>query len=263
MILVDRRVGSKDLVAPLREFGMDVELVELEFADVAFTGRGAKGAPVDIGIELKRLNDLVSSLRTGRLAGHQLPGLRTQYEHAWLVVEGYWKTDSRGNVVTYQGKSRGWVPLPGKMTASELEKQVLTLELCGGLHARYTNSRADTIRFVATLYRWWTDQALDHHTSHLAVHDQPTLFPISDERAAFCKFPGISIKWSKAVAEHFKDSLYEATHAPVEEWAEIRVTDETTGKSRRLGQATAERIVKFCRGPHVTHSSRHGRLRNA
>ena len=247
MILVDRRVGSKDLVAPLKAFGMQVELVELEFADVAFTGRGAKGASVDIGIELKRLNDLVSSLRTGRLAGHQLPGLRAQYEHAWLVIEGQWKSDERGNVVTYQGKQRGWAQLPGKMTASELEKQVLTLELCGGLHARYTNSRADTLRFVANLYRWWTDQALDHHTSHLAVHQQPTLFPISEVRQAFCRFPGIGIKASKAVTEHFGDSLYRAVQAGVAEWASIRVTDESTGKSRKLGAAVAQRIVNFCR----------------
>jgi ERCC4-type nuclease len=248
MILVDRRVGSKDLVAPLREHGLDVEMVELEFADAAFTGLGAKGAPTDIGIELKKLNDLVGSLRSGRLAGHQLPGLRAAYEHAWLFVEGYWKADERGNVVTYQGRHRGWVPLHGKMRASELEKQVLTLELCGGLHVRYTNSRADTVRFLATLYRWWTDQALDHHTSHLAVHDQPTLIPINEYRAAFCKFPGIGIKNSKAVAEHFRNSLRRACAAPVEEWAGIRVEDESTGKSRRIGEATAQRIVAFCQG---------------
>lgn len=207
MILVDRRVGSKDLVEPLRTFGMPVEMVELDFADVAFTGRGAKGTPVDIGIELKKLNDLVGSLRSGRLAGHQLPGLRSQYEHAWLCVEGLWKANEHGMVTTYQGKYRGWANLPGKMMASELEKQVLTLELCGGLHVRYTNSRADTVRFMATLYRWWTDSALDHHTSHLAVHDQPTLIPIDEYRAAFCKFPGIGVKASKAVADYFHNSI--------------------------------------------------------
>lgn len=248
MLLVDRRVGSNDLVAPLRKAGFPAELDDLEFADVAFAGKGTKGSDVILGIELKKLNDLVGSLRSGRLAGHQLPGLRAQYDHAWLVVEGLWKVDERGRVVTFKGQSRGWSELPGKMSAGELEKQVLTLELCGGLHVRYTNSRADTVRFIGTLYRWWTDQSLDHHTSHLAVHTQPTLIPISEHRAAFTRLPGIGIRSSRAVADHFHNSLRLATRAPVSEWANIRVVDESTGKSRRLGESVAQRIVNFCEG---------------
>jgi ERCC4-type nuclease len=227
---------------------LDAELVELEFADVAFSGLGNKGAAVDIGIELKTLNDLVSSLRSGRLSGHQLPGLRAKYEHAWLLVEGFWKADEWGNVVTYQGKGRGWRMLPGKMRASELEKQVLTLELCGGLHVRYTNSRADTVRVIANLFHWWTDVALDHHTSHLAIHDAPTLIPISPWRQAFTKLPGVGIRMSKAVADHFENSLRQAARASVSEWAAIQVLDESTGKSRRLGEKVATRIVAFLKG---------------
>lgn len=248
MILVDRRVGSKDFLPLFRKAGLTAELVELEFGDFAFSGRGAKGASLDIAVELKTLNDLVGSLRSGRLAGHQLPGLRAQYDHAWLVVEGNWRADEHGLVTTYQGPRRGWSPLPGKMRASEMEKQILTLELCGGLHVRYTNSRSDTVRFVSNLYRWWTDQALDHHTSHLAVHDQPTLVPISEWRAAFTKFPGVGIKASKAVAEHFGNSVRVAARAPVSEWADIRVVDESKRTSRRLGEAVAERIDRFLDG---------------
>lgn len=245
---IDRRVGSKDLLKPILATGLDAEITELTFADVAFAGQGTNGVSVDVGIELKNLNDLVGSLRSGRLAGHQLPGLRAAYEFSWLVVEGLWRTNDAGVVVTYQGKSRGWVPLHGKMRASELEKQVLTLELCGGLHVRYTNSRADTVRFVHNLYRWFTDQRMDQHTSHLAVHQQPTLVPISATRQALCQWPGLGIKSSKAVADHFGNSLRLAASAPLSEWAGIAVVDEATGKSRRLGEKVAERIVRFCEG---------------
>jgi ERCC4-type nuclease len=254
MILVDRRVGSKELAVPLEKAGLpvfrnkDKSLPELDFGDVAFSGRGTKGSSVDISIELKTLTDFVGSVRSGRLAGHQLPGLRAAYDHAWLVIEGRWHTDDKGNVVTWQGQSRGLRPLPGNMSASELEKHVLTFELCGGLHTRYTNSRQDTVRFIANLYRWWTDQALDHHTSHMAVHDQPTLVPISPWRHAFCKLPGIGVKSSKAVAEHFENSLARAACAGVTEWSNIEVHDESTGKTRRLGVSTAERITRFMSG---------------
>src|SRR3954469_1333034 len=106
---IDRRIGSKDLLKPIIATGLDAEITELAFADVAFTGQGTNGVSVDIGIELKNLNDLVGSLRSGRLAGHQLPGLRSAYEFSWLIVEGLWRTNDAGMVVTYQGKSRGWV----------------------------------------------------------------------------------------------------------------------------------------------------------
>lgn len=248
MLYVDRRVGSKDLLAPLKQAGLPATLEDLEYADVAFSGRGLKGASVDIGIELKRLNDCIQSLRTGRLAGHQLPGLRAQYEHAWLIIEGQWSANEAGFLTTYQGRQRGWHTAPGKMRASELEKQVLTLELCGGLHARYTNSRADTVRFIVNLYRWWTDQALDHHTSHLAIHEPPTLVSINQWRQAFARLPGVGIKMSKAVAEHFGNSLRDASRATISEWAAILVVDESTGKSRRIGEKVAERIVRFLEG---------------
>jgi hypothetical protein len=104
------------------------------------------------------------------------------------------------------------------------------------------------VRFLTNLYRWWTDQALDHHTSHLAVHDQPTLIPINEYRQAFTKLPGVGIKASKAVAEHFGNSLRLAARAPVSEWADIRVVDATTDKSRRLGDAVAQRIDRFLDG---------------
>jgi ERCC4-type nuclease len=240
MILVDRRVGSNDLLAPLKAAGFDAQLVELAFGDIAFEGKGPNGTTLNIGVELKVLGDLINSLRTGRLAGHQLPGLLKTYDHAWLLVEGQWRANAAGQVTTQ--KRRGvWAPVPGKMSASELDKQLLTLELCGGLHVAHTHTRADTVRFLGNLYRWWTDRALDSHTSHLALHVSPTVYAISPFRAAVCQWPGIGLKTSSAVERRFS-SIRHAAAAPVEEWAAI-----TTG-DRKLGKKTAERVVKFLRG---------------
>ena len=38
-----------------------------------------------------KLPDLVSSLRTGRLSGHQLPGLVSSFDFSYLLVEGTWR----------------------------------------------------------------------------------------------------------------------------------------------------------------------------
>lgn len=247
MILVDDRIGSKDLLKPLQDAGLPAQIARLEFADVAFQGKGPSGSALDIGVELKTLSDLVGSLRTGRLAGHQLPGLSQQYDYTWLIVEGQWRHDTAGRVVTYKGKVRGWQPIPGKMSASELEKQVLTLECCGGLHVRYTNTRADTVRFLGNLYRWWTDRAMDAHTSHLAVHTAPTIVPVSDFRQAIMRWPHIGLKVSKAVERAFGGSIQAASHASVERWAGIETVTES-GQSRRLGRKAAEEIVAFLEG---------------
>ena len=246
MIWVDSRVGSKDLLEPLRKRGLEADITELKAGDLAFEGKGANGTPMEIGIELKRLDsgDLLQSLRSGRLAGEQLPkllGPEGAYGHAWLVVEGAWRADSSGHVVVYQEPKRGWKPLRGRLTASELQKSLLTLEVCGGLHVRFTSSRADTLQFIDFLYKWWTDKAIDKHTSHLAVHDVATFMPASDFRRTVMQWPHIGLKLSAEVERHFHGSLVEAVNASAQEWAEID----------RVGRKVAEDIKRFLNGTNT------------
>lgn len=246
MIWVDRRVGSEDLLKPLQQRGLEACITELKAGDLAFEGKGANGTAVEVGIELKRLDsgDLLQSLRSGRLAGEQLPkllGKEGAYGHAWLVVEGSWRADASGHVVCYQGPKRGWKPLRGRLTASELTKSLLTLEVCGGLHVRYTSNRADTLQFIDFLYRWWTDKAVDKHVSHLAVHNQATFVPTSDFRAAVMAFPGIGLRVSADVEKRFAGSLKQACNASILDWSEI-------GTMKRIGMKNADKIVRFING---------------
>src|SRR5260370_1150504 len=108
MLLVDYRAGSKELVKPLvKLLGADmVEETSLDFGDVAFTGRGPKDTPLDIGIEFKTIGDIAQCCRDGRFAGHQLPGMRKTYAHSWLMIEGTWRHDDAGFITTYQGPRR-------------------------------------------------------------------------------------------------------------------------------------------------------------
>lgn len=247
MILVDDRVGSKDLVKPLKAAGLPAEKMRLDYADVAFNGRGPENSTLGIGIELKTLGDMVGSIRSGRFAGHQLPGLRDAYDRVWLMVEGLWRTDEQGLVCSYQGPRRGWRPIPGRITGNEFEKHLYSFELCGGVHVRHTIDRAGTVRALATLYRWWTDKPFESHSSHLAVHDAPTLVAVSDFRAAVMKWPGIGMKASIAVEAHFKSSIRRAANASVDEWASIQTIGKDA-KLRRLGHNVAADVVSFLQG---------------
>lgn len=252
MIYVDARIGSKDLAGPLRSLGLPVELTHLDYGDIAFMGRGPKNAQVPVGIELKKLGDLVSSLRTGRLSGHQVPGLvgpQGAYDYAWLLVEGQYSVDPQGKLITPGSGARGhrWKPVPGGMNVAEMEKRVMTLELCAGLHTRFCNTRKDTLRFLQALYRWWTDDAQDQHKSHLAVQTVSTVVPLSEFRQAVCHWPGIGVRVSKAVEQRFNGSVLTAAQSTWEVWAAIEIKDDK-GNVKRLGEPTARRIVRFLRG---------------
>jgi ERCC4-type nuclease len=193
VLKVDRRIGSKDLLEPLKAAGLPAELATLPFGDVAFVGRGTGGAELAVGIELKRFGDLISSLRSGRFQGHQLPGLRNAYDHAWLLIEGKWHQWRHGELM--QGRRK----MPGQMSGSELEKQLLTLELIGGVHVRHTPTRGDTVRVLGSLYRWFTDRNMDSHKSHLVIYHAQPLVPVSQFRSTISTLPKIGVKTSLVI----------------------------------------------------------------
>src|ERR1035437_1169131 len=102
MILIDKRIGSADLLAPLQAAGFDAQLVELAFGDLAFEGKGPNGTTLNVGVELKRLGDLVSSLRTGRLAGQINYTWSHAIDDANMQGAG-WNIGSTYNNATFNG----------------------------------------------------------------------------------------------------------------------------------------------------------------
>jgi ERCC4-type nuclease len=244
VILVDSRAGSEELVKPLLNLGLPVEETQLDYGDVAFLGRGEGGKQVFIGVEHKKVPDLVQSLTSGRLQGHQLPGMLQMYDRSWLVVEGEWTTDPAGSVHTWQsrGKKRR---LKGAPPAMELEKRLLCLETRGGFRVRHCPGRQDTLRFLFALYRYWTDKDLDEHKSHLAIHapdmDAKMLDHISDFRRIAAQVPGIGMVRSEAFELAYHGSMLELCNSTVEAIAEVRTSDDK-GKTRRVGESTARKI---------------------
>lgn len=249
MLLVDDRAGSQDLIKPLLALGLPVESTRLDFGDLMFLGRGEKGADIAVGIEHKKVADLVQSLNNARLQGHQLPGMLTNYDRSWLVVEGDWHHDATGRVTMFAGKGSKR-PLRGAPPAMELEKRLICLETRGGFRVRHCPARRDSIRFIAALYRYWTDKDLDQHRSHLALHapdmDRTLAIPISDFRRIAAAVPGIGYRTSQAVEQHFDGSFRRMMLAGEKEWAEITTTDDK-GKTRRLGVSRARTILEALR----------------
>lgn len=248
MIFVDYRAGSKELIVPLQKLGLDVSETTLDFGDLMFEGRGEGGQPVLVGIEFKKLEELVQAIRTERIQGHQMLGMRDAYKFSYLMYEGELLFDKAGAL---QQRKKGrfgkdyLVPMPGSMTINELLKRVRVLHLCGGLNPIHTQDRRQTLQEILVLYRTFTDKDLDKHKSHIAAYEAPPIRPINALRRTLKTFPDVGMKASLAAQLKFK-SLREAVNASVEDWATLEVLDDK-GKVRRLGTTVAEKIVGFCK----------------
>jgi ERCC4-type nuclease len=229
LILVDPAVGSNELVIPLRALGLEVSPTPID-ADIAFEGRGIGGVPVTIGIEYKKLGELVGSLRSERLQGHQLYKMNRGFDYRWLLIEGEVLVTKEGYLGRWQRKRI--VVMEGRMTLTELYKRLLTLQVCGGWTPVFVESQYHTLRFLEAIYRFWTDVNQDEHKSHIAIYEPPTLVPPSQFRRTVFTLPGVGLDLAGKAERHF-GSLREAFNAEEAAWCGID----------GIGSKTARKIV--------------------
>ena len=223
MILVDYREatagkGEPGLWEDLKKTSLPLRQDKLDGGDLMFLGKGPVGE-VTVGVEFKKIRDLLSSLRTQRLQGHQLLELQA-YDFRFLLVEGEWRHDDSGRVVLRSG-FKDWSPAAGNFSASELDKTLLGLTLRAGVIVWPTHTRRETVRWIQSLYRNFTDGEWNDHTSHTGVYRPPALVKPSPFRQLIMSLPGVGIKTSKAVEAYFGPKPRKAIAARAEEWAEI------------------------------------------
>ena len=246
MLTVDYREGSKALIDPLRAMGLPVEEGEID-SDIEFVGRGNKGVPVNVGIEYKQLRECVGSLRTERLQGLQLPRMNDGYDFKYLLLEGELLWNPKSGALLRRAGKKNFKPMPGSMTVGELLKRLNVMHLRSGLNWHRTMNQRETLKYVETLYRVWTDMDLDQHTSHVGVYNPPTPRPVSKFRQAVMRWPGVGYRTSLAIEERFGGSVRRASGGTVEEYAGLTTVDDK-GKSRRFGEPAAQTLVNFLEG---------------
>lgn len=175
LIFIDRRekgmgVQPGEPKNPFHNLGVPITVTELEFGDAMWVGKGPGGKEVIVGVERKRIGDLVNSMRSQRLSGHQLRGLNQSYDVVYLVVEGVWRPGSGGEIETYAGKTKGWVPLYADVDRNAVKyKQVVSYLNSLSLMARtmsgepwrvvHTSYPTDTASLYATYYEWWQKES--------------------------------------------------------------------------------------------------------
>jgi ERCC4-type nuclease len=228
VITIDGRQGSSEL-APLFPHDIPTTISHLDYGDFYFMGHGPDCSYVSVGVERKAIKDLLNSMTTGRLSGHQLPGLTQQYEYVYLLVEGLWRFNPISGVLeTMVGPSWQDACLGGRrFMAKEIVGFLNTLAIKAGIQVVYTHSQRETVQTIVALYHWWNSKNWDQHDSHLAPHKvhkgaqgQVQLVKPSLVRRIAAELPLIGWGKSLAVAEYFPSVRIMMT-ATEQQWRDI------------------------------------------
>ncbi len=165
MILVDDRTGSAEL-APL--LTTPSHITRLEYADFSFIGNGPHG-PVSVGVERKTIMDLISSIASGRLSGHQMIGLIDNYDWVYLLVEGQWRVDARtGDLFRKILITNRWVKVRlGKRTFKgfAIYNFLNTVRVMCDILIVRVNTPKETAQWLDGVYKWW-GKPWEAHKSH-------------------------------------------------------------------------------------------------
>jgi ERCC4-type nuclease len=234
VILLDDRSGSVEL-APLLPPEL-VKIERLQFGDAAFTGNGPGGVDL-IGIERKGLHDFINSADSGRLQGHQLPGLLASYNHVYIILEGLWRPGDNGMLEEW--RRGGWQELQKgsrRYPTSLIDNLLNTLSVVTGVIVRQTSNQKQTASLIHHLYLWW-QKDWEKHRGYVGFNVPPAPVSLlrkpSLVRRIAKELPLIGWERSDKVAKRFP-TVASMLLADEKEWREVE----------GIGKVLANAVVK-------------------
>ena len=227
MVIIDNRDGSRELSydPSLKD---SCTLGTLDFGDVMLTGHGPNDTMISVGVEVKSVHDLLSSISTGRLAGHQLPGLIKDYDHAFLLIHGAARP-GKDNYLEVRRRTGGWhnVRLGRKPVPwSYMEGWLLTAQLFSPVRVKWTSDFAEAAKWISVLDRWLSKPWDQHKALSVFNTSGVQAAPMGADPVEACiakvaaALPGIGWTRGWGAAKHF-DSVQEMMNAPAQEWEKI------------------------------------------
>lgn len=247
MILVDERVGSREFLPDLRRLGVQSDLAGKLDADFQWEGNGSTGS-VLCGVERKSIQDLLNSMRGGRLAGHQIGHMLESLDVCYLLVEGLWRRGRETGLV--ETKNGEWKPARGQVRYSELTRFLASLEELGGIRLWRTTDTEESAAWLVETYSWWQKPYTEHRTNRTIYCPEP---PPKNKRgrrpSLFKTDPTLLERWlsclpridgrTEELAKYFS-SAYDLATSDVDRWLTI--------EGMKIGKKTAEDIVAKIRG---------------
>jgi ERCC4-type nuclease len=245
MILVDSRVGSRDLIELLPD--KLASSTTLDSGDVAFLGVGVNDEPWPIAVEIKTVSDALDSFHSGRFAGGQLPRLLGSYKLTYVLIEGIWQTTpdgfiQLGRIVPTRNGFIWQATISTKTRQSSFDNWITSIGELPGVRIKRSLDRDDTARQILNLYNRW-QKPYSAHTSAFPQYeerwrvedstDSLGMFrePSFEEQVAK-RLPRIGQAKAQTIAAHF-GSVYRMVTATEDEWLTIPGLGKKTVKDIR------------------------------
>jgi ERCC4-type nuclease len=226
MLLLDPREREEYSLA---QYIPLAQVTTLEFGDAALLGHG----DLLIGVERKRIGDLLRVIADGRFVSEQLPGLVNTYSRVYLLVEGEWTTRGDGALLIKGARGQWEQPTWGRQDGwryAEVTRWLISLEEGAGVRVARTNSPLESAAWLENLEAEFLKAPEKRHALQGIYYAPiPTLLTPSLVRRFAALLPGIGPGKSLAVAEHFK-SVFDAVNAPMKSWLEIPGVGGTIAK---------------------------------
>ena len=198
----------------------------LDAGDFCFVGEGPEG-PTMVGVERKRLRDMMNSIRSGRFSGEQLPKLLDKYgQFAYLVIEGssQFRTNFNSGILE-EKRGRDWVPwVQGRQSflGLELDSFLNDIHACTPVKVRFTRDAQDTVGYILSLAHSFA-KPWDQRHHHVAIHTPMKYAMIgkaSTVRRVAYALEGVGWEKSGVIQDHF-GSVEAMVKANPSEWARL------------------------------------------
>lgn len=250
----------------------EVQSVRLTAGDIAFSGEGKGGLPVMVGVERKRIRDMLGSIRTGRFSGEQLPKLNTHYEHVFLLLEGDFRTDwATGLLSEYrwdpEERRKAWVPITlGKevFLGLFLDSFIATITTHTPVQLIRTRDVKESVESVLSLAHSFS-KPWDDHTAHISIH-RPDQYgnegKASTVRRVAFNLSGVGWERSGEIDRHFPsvESMVHKTTAcdRCENRVCAPVLPSEFQKLDGFGKVLSKRVYSQLRGQHEEEGKSNG-----
>lgn len=234
MIAVAHEKSSYELLSEILKLGVKAYRDILPGGDYCFEGQGPEGRCL-VGIERKKLDDILNCIKDGRFSGHQQPEMKLMYRFRILIVEGVYKADRNGDLMRMV--PGGWKPVSfgnRRILYSHISRYLISVTLTGGTCVMRSRDGEETARLIVDTFHWF-QKPWDNHVSQQQFHT-PALPQFSKPkycRRAAAALGEIGVKYSEAAEKLFKiaPNMMRASEA---DWMQIK----------GIGPKTAQKIVR-------------------